>query len=198
LSSFKNILILFLISFNVLFCTCEQGNNIDPSTQSVWTDPESGLMWQNDSSCCYKWNEAQQYCHNLNWGGYTDWRLPTIFEFRSLIRGCHKTRIGGDCMVTELCSQMKCNNASCDGCPFNEGPATDGRYLPVELMGEGYWFWSATHIDNEENAVWYVDFGFGRIIDGNINSGYGGDIINFFSALFDYSINPNDYVRCVR
>ncbi|MGD9731741.1 MAG: DUF1566 domain-containing protein [Desulfamplus sp.] len=50
------------------------------------TDSATGLMWQQDTSNNYMtWKEALSYYENLNLGGYTDWRLPTVKELRSIV-----------------------------------------------------------------------------------------------------------------
>lgn len=52
-------------------------------------DFETGLMWQKsgtDSSITYKGAEKHLHKSNLqNWGGYDDWRIPTVEEVMSLI-----------------------------------------------------------------------------------------------------------------
>ncbi|MGD9731581.1 MAG: DUF1566 domain-containing protein [Desulfamplus sp.] len=50
------------------------------------TDSATGLMWQQDTSDNYMtWEEALSYCKNLNLGGYSDWRLPTIRELKTIV-----------------------------------------------------------------------------------------------------------------
>ena len=57
------------------------------------TDTSTGLMWQQDGSPkAMTWEKALAYCDEMNnseglnnIGGYTDWRLPTIKELRSLV-----------------------------------------------------------------------------------------------------------------
>ncbi len=44
-----------------------------------------GLMWQNPAGASGNWYEAMDYCDNLIWGGYDDWRLPTKDELASLL-----------------------------------------------------------------------------------------------------------------
>jgi hypothetical protein len=48
-------------------------------------DKRHNLIWQNDSSSStYNYSEAQSYCSNLIFGGYSDWRLPEIEELYSI------------------------------------------------------------------------------------------------------------------
>jgi hypothetical protein len=50
------------------------------------TETSTGLMWQQASSSTAKtWDQALAYCEGLNLGSYTDWRLPTTKELRSLL-----------------------------------------------------------------------------------------------------------------
>jgi hypothetical protein len=44
------------------------------------------LMWQIEQpKDPMSWVEAVEYCRNLRLDGYTDWRLPTIMELKSLV-----------------------------------------------------------------------------------------------------------------
>lgn len=51
------------------------------------SDIQTGLMWQKDGSAADKlnWRDAFQYCKKLNLGGYSDWRMPTLNELKTLI-----------------------------------------------------------------------------------------------------------------
>jgi hypothetical protein len=49
------------------------------------TDTSTSLTWQKASSSGKTWEQALAYCENLQLGGYTDWRLPTIKELQSLV-----------------------------------------------------------------------------------------------------------------
>ena len=66
--------------------------------QEMWTDKDSRLTWQVvPSEKTMPWSEADSYCNNLSLGGYSDWRLPNIIEFQTLIKGCSNTKAGGIC-----------------------------------------------------------------------------------------------------
>lgn len=51
----------------------------------VAVDALSGLMWQYAIVSQRLWSEALSYCEALNYGGYTDWRLPSMNELNSLL-----------------------------------------------------------------------------------------------------------------
>jgi hypothetical protein len=49
-------------------------------------DKNNHLLWQkNIQNSFLTWTEAQEYCKNLNLGGYPDWRLPTKAELEGLV-----------------------------------------------------------------------------------------------------------------
>ncbi|MBQ4915348.1 DUF1566 domain-containing protein [Maribacter sp. MMG018] len=49
------------------------------------TDLNTGLMWQEiPTTEGFDWNDAKEYCENLELGGYDDWRMPTLKELFSI------------------------------------------------------------------------------------------------------------------
>ncbi len=49
------------------------------------TDKNTGLMWQQvPSSSDYTWQEAVDYCDELEFAGYDDWRMPSAKELYSI------------------------------------------------------------------------------------------------------------------
>lgn len=55
------------------------------SSKNVVLDNNTGLMWQQTvPSEAYSWENAVNYCNNLTYAGYSDWRLPTPKEFLTI------------------------------------------------------------------------------------------------------------------
>jgi hypothetical protein len=140
----------------------------------------SGLTWADPSSEEIKhFSAVESHCASLGDG----WRVPTISELRTLIRGCESSETMGSCGVTNWCLSIyePCLNDFCEGCAQNGGPA-NGCYWPDGLMGTCGRYWSSSVS----------------------TSYYGSDIIKFgvyFPTgrvlLFDDRYSTA-YVRCVR
>ncbi len=57
--------------------------------KKVVFDTKTNLMWVRNGNLAGKkmtWREAIEYCERLNYAGYSDWRLPTIDELKTLIK----------------------------------------------------------------------------------------------------------------
>jgi len=56
------------------------------SPEEIVTDNNTGLEWQRTiSENTFTWQDAIDYCDELNYGGYEDWRLPTADELSTII-----------------------------------------------------------------------------------------------------------------
>ncbi len=60
----------------------------DPTPHAMVRDNVTGLVWEvktlENSTEKPNWNDAKTYCETLPLGGYSDWRLPTREELRSI------------------------------------------------------------------------------------------------------------------
>ena len=53
--------------------------------EGIFPDFKNGLMWRRkDNSADVTWKSAQKYCHELDFAGFEDWRLPRIAELDML------------------------------------------------------------------------------------------------------------------
>lgn len=61
-------------------------NNFIDNENGTISDNATGLMWmQNDSKGTMNWEDALAYAENLEFGGYSDWRLPDVKELQSIV-----------------------------------------------------------------------------------------------------------------
>ncbi|MGI6393513.1 MAG: DUF1566 domain-containing protein [bacterium] len=79
--AFASFLFLMFLS-DTLFATFTE---VTVSGKVVVKDSETGLEWTKEYVSGKTWQQALDYCETLDYGGYTDWRLPTISELRTLI-----------------------------------------------------------------------------------------------------------------
>lgn len=124
-----------------------------------WYDSTSELTWQNSKfSAALSLSSASSYCSSLTFDGYSDWRLPTISELRSLIRGCSNAETEGSCKVTDYCSSWETCTASCFSCTSGNGPSGDNNYWDSNLDGGETSLLSATPVPGYSGYNWYIDF----------------------------------------
>jgi len=179
-----------------LHIRCVRGGNgygknsfVDNADNTI-TDRATGLMWmKSDSGTTMNWKEALNYAENLNYAGYSDWRLPNTKELQSIV---DYTR-APDAVDPNL------RNAAID--PIFDITETES------------WFWtSTTHNDNKFGI--YICFGRAGsellLPDGSQVNAHGAgaqrsDPKSGNPANYPYGLGPQkdevriyNYVRCVR
>jgi uncharacterized protein DUF1566 len=105
-------------------------------------DTCTGLMWQDnpldinnngqlDDHDFLSWQEAVDYCQNLVFAGFDDWRLPSAEEIQSIVR-----------------------SGKADWVPsFSPGS------WPSEPILAGGSFWSSNEAEFDNQQAWLMDFG---------------------------------------
>ena len=82
----------------------------------AWTDSSTGLMWAPTQNAINgDWNGARNYCANLQLGGYSDWRLPTIDELAAIFdrnEGVGSQHIKGGIQIGGAVWGYKAGNAA--------------------------------------------------------------------------------------
>ena len=93
-----------------------------------------GLLWQQSFATDQDWVTALQTCESLDYGGRTDWRLPSVLELRSIV---DLTRVT---------------------------PAVDPAVFPGIISGQWQDFLTSTTHVNGPNGVWVTWFWHGRVV----------------------------------
>jgi hypothetical protein len=155
--------------------TCVAGQYCDTAgrcnANGTWTDPTSSLTWQVlPTGGTTSWDSAKSHCQTLELDG-GGWRLPTIAELRSTVRGCTLSETGGTCTITDDgCLSWSCRE-KCYGCACYQGPGHGGCYWPKELQGACSWYWSASKALGSSPAAWCIDFRFSVVNGAKISNG---------------------------
>ncbi|MCI5157265.1 MAG: DUF1566 domain-containing protein, partial [Candidatus Electrothrix sp. AUS1_2] len=150
--------------------TCTSGSQVQNWKNRDWQRCDDGKT--------YLWQEAKDYCDNLVLGGYSDWRLPTKDELKSLVVCTNGT-------PTPLADPPD----EPYGCGSNNG-GNDGSYdVPTidpsfECQPEFYWSSTPKEVTDtsplaSKELAWGVRFQYGHAAGKNPNTVHA-------------------YVRCIR
>jgi len=61
----------------------ETKKQMQNESEPTYTDPQTNIMWARNGNIAGKemnWNDAMSWVKNIDYGGYRDWRLPTLAE----------------------------------------------------------------------------------------------------------------------
>jgi len=146
--------------------------DVTASAQGIWTDPTTGLIWQDPTTQHAVWsasfgNPPLLYCENLELGGFSDWRLPNIDELRTLLRGCAQP----SCNISAAaggCLDKSCTT-TCPGCTAEKGPGSGKCYWDAAMgTSNCIGYWSSTPVSGAVNLMWFVNFWNGAV---NVSGG---------------------------
>ncbi len=181
--------IFLMVAF--LISTCSNSvNNIedveDEQADVTADDPDEEIADENihEEEVEYMWSDvvvpeeahfgAKLYCANLEESGFSDWKLPTIGQLRTLIVNCPDTEIGGRCLVSDDCSMTDICDKNCKGCSAD----SSGKY---SKLGDSETFRTDSKCTESITDIWVIHF--------------NTAVINCGSDLKDA---PDLKVRCVR
>ena len=127
--------------------SCSAYQSCNDASYSQCRDAGNKLMWSFPPST-YGVKDglesARQYCAELCEGGYTDWRFPTIDDFRTMSK-CANTATNGKCRVS---GKSGCLSESCMtdcACPENE-----------TSTGE-FFYWSSSLVSDMQDRAFVLD-----------------------------------------
>jgi len=136
-------------------------NDFRDNRDKTITDHATGLMWQKSGSSSYiGYEEATAYIKKLNsnkFAGYSDWRLPTVDELKSLLT---PKAMNGDLYINPLFGKMqKC-------CWTSDNRANGASKRSIGL--------------NVKYIAWCVDFDIGNV---SYYNNYGSSYVRAVRSL---------------
>lgn len=162
MKTWEKVILLGCVAFLALYAAA---CNKQPCNEDVCTFADTGLTWMvNPPKENVDWQQAAEFCDELELDGQSDWRLPTIDELRSLLLGWANTVKGGPCGVTDQCLKPDCNSDKCDGSMFDKGP-TNECYWVIGLQGSCSMYWSSSVVEGDDTSVWNVNYFNGYVDD---------------------------------
>ncbi len=128
----------------------------------VVTDTRSHLMWSrcllgatwNGISCegkpsKYSWQQIHNLVRTLNYAGYSDWRVPSFEELKSLA----DSESSAPMIKISYLNPTVFPMPNCQGAKSGLGLNNDGHVC---------WHWSSTTIEGSKHYVWIMYFGYGH------------------------------------
>jgi len=145
------------------------GTVLDTNTNLMWKRCPEGLEGE---ECCnkklfilkkspivYDWNTAVEKFKNISYAGYSDWRLPTIEELKTLVYCSNGTEQKKAWRKT--CSGNGWSNEAFEKKPYQR-PTINQQFFPNTVINNNNWYsylyWSSSPYADDSNGSWSVDF----------------------------------------
>ena len=138
---------------NNVRCVRVENNTVNAEISHIknQSSPTNNLSWSKKSRNQMNWNDAMNYCKNLNKGGNNDWRLPNIDELRTLIQAS-EARTDGKCQISEKAGKLSSEDLTVD------------CFITRSKLGDTDWFWSSSVVSNHsDEGAWFVNFQNGSV-----------------------------------
>ncbi|HNT27287.1 MAG TPA: DUF1566 domain-containing protein [bacterium] len=115
-----------------------------------------GLVWTKDEvNAGDGWGDARDSCLKLELGGKSDWRLPKVWEFRTIIRGCPAdAETGGSCGVIESCLTGNCMSIGSCSCTGGNTVFNEPSYIWAMNQPMQGGFWTGSVVTDDTAKVW--------------------------------------------
>ena len=168
-------------TWNGSYCQSNGGSTLPECSKSSGTpcyDSTSHLTWSKISPNSMNYTAATTFCQGSEmngYGGFTDWRLPTISELRTLIQDCPATQMppsGSNICAVRSDEGNVCLSSSCwteSACYSCSADSSGGH----SKFGDTGWFWSSSLPSDDSYVAWIVGFVYGSVrgsyIDGDLN-----------------------------
>jgi hypothetical protein len=142
---------VFFLSFILVTIVCAQSANDgrksadETQRRGYWLDPVTRLMWTSkDNGKDVTWRKAIEYCRDLQFAGYSDWKLTTIDELQGIY-----------------------DDSGYSAPPVAKGAAWGLLGKPkggLLLTGNHHWSSTKTFDDRgrSDGYAWYFDFALGK------------------------------------
>lgn len=122
----------------------------DTRSQLMWTRCLLGATW-NGTTCAgkassYGWPEAQKMLKTFTYAGYSDWRIPTLAELKTLVDTETETAVPA--------VKIPHINQSVFPTPYCKGAARG----PSDHDGHSCWQWTSTPVESDPHFGWIVYF----------------------------------------
>jgi len=142
----------------------EDGTVLDAKTRLLWTQVATKQTTFDKDT----WAQANAYCSSLNLSGYSDWRLPTVNDLRSLLSGCNRQK---------ECGNLEVSCEGCKDCTEHKGPGEGGCYWDTGVwQGRCWLYWTLPITGYTPDGAEYgcvVDFSTGQVDCLGLGTVYG-------------------------
>jgi hypothetical protein len=171
-SSVRALLASLCLTISAAQCCSAQGWTKDPTTW--WPDTSTGLMWTGQAHGSphpdpklavqfnsldlgkngLSWQEANDYCASLQFGGFADWRLPTLEE----VKAATVTRKTVDPYPTSYGTENKAMRELDDAVSQMPYDALFFKRGGIDTFGP-MMIWTSTLSQSDPRSAWVVALG---------------------------------------